>query len=182
MRLLNVRIPCSNLENSIRFYEALGFEMAARGERVPNPAQIDAQSPGAKLFGVQEGNTVRLADLRFPSRNPGTHLQLLEISAAAAGSASSPAPLLSVTATADLDTALNAMTQVGGRVEMSPTAFSQLGDLKVATIRDPDGNLIQLVEPTPGAVALRNAAREFHQADARRSAAPVAQAVRIEDW
>ena len=182
MRLLNVRVFCTQLEESIRFYEALGFERANRGERIANPIEISADSDAAELFGLTEGMSMRVADLRFPGRNPGTHLQLLEMSGGSDKPRGSAMPLLSVSAEAALESVLPTASLAGGRVEMQPKALSRLGDVKVATVRDPDGNLIQLVEPRPESFALRQAARDFRRSDSPKSLAAQRQAVAIEEW
>lgn len=86
---------------------------------------------------IQIPGFVVLGDLGAPTLAPGTHSQVH-------GRNMDPARHMVGLESDDLDGDWKRLTAAGVEFVEAPTAY---GQLRIATLRDPEGNLIQLLQP-----------------------------------
>lgn len=198
MRILNLRLECADLDRSLAFYEALGFVKAElTGGRSSNPEERSADDETSKLFGIAAGASLRVADLHATGRTPGTHLQLFQLPPPAGGTAQPQAagsrlPAFTVSVRTKLEDALATIAQQGGEALSDPVSLSRFSNLRAVAVRDPDGHVIELIEPRAEILDLRRAANEFRgtagvfHADVATSSSVALsaqrQAAAIENW
>jgi predicted enzyme related to lactoylglutathione lyase len=89
--------------------------------------------------GLQIDGFVVLGDLRTPTLALGTHSEVR-------GRNADPARHMVGLATGDIDGDCNRLKGAGVEFVQDPTDY---GTLRIATLRDPEGNLLQLLQPLP---------------------------------
>jgi len=164
---VNIKIVCRDLNASMAFYEALGFVRAKppAGLRRANPSKGSEDADVANLLGLKQGTTIRSALLHLKGFTPGTHLQLLEFSGSGAGEdlerlkqVRDSLPRFAVTVSDTLDSVLANLRPVGLQDSSAPVTLREHLNVRAALVRDPDGVLIELIEPRADVLELRRVA------------------------
>jgi glyoxylase I family protein len=137
-------ICVADIDTSLRFYrDGLGMEITTQGEFA---------GPWQDLFGGPDDvlNMVMLGD---PANSSAGVIELIsfpsELEAAAAGPASNGVFLVSMYV--DVDATLARLADLGYAEHKRIDLDSPHGSITMATVRDPDGVLIELVDAAMGA-------------------------------
>ncbi|MDB5444962.1 MAG: lactoylglutathione lyase [Phenylobacterium sp.] len=136
--IITVKVSCADLGRSMAFYEKLGLVAV----RPTSEADADWFKG---LYGVTSG--VRAQLLERPDNPAAMRLELLEWrnQGRGAGDITAPGAGMFAVRTDDIAADLEALRQAGGTV-VSPPVEVPGGAMTLATVRDPDGYPIQLMQ------------------------------------
>jgi len=136
--IVTVKVSCADLARSIAFYEKLGLAAV----RPTSEADADWFRD---LYGVKTG--VRAQLMERPDNPRAMSVELLEWreKGQGAGDITAPGAGMFAVRTDDIDADVEMLRQGGGSVVSAPITL-QGGGMKLATVRDPDGYHIQLMQ------------------------------------
>ena len=136
--IITVKVSCADLARSVAFYQALGY-VASRP-----PSENDSDWLRG-LYGVKTG--VRAQVMERPDNPRAVVLELLEWRERAPGAGDITAPGAGMIAvrTDDIAADVEALRAAGGSV-VSPPITLEGNRMMLATVRDPDGYPIQLIQ------------------------------------
>jgi glyoxylase I family protein len=151
-RFFHVNVNCTNFEQSLSFYQLVGFEKILDFDDAPGPVRSFGQAGLGPVLGLPDDCDGRAALLALSGESGSTRLDLIEwkqpkLSAERRKSLAQPGLARICLKTSDCDSVYSRLSSAGYVVYSAPTrVYLGGGWIKVFCCEDPDGTVIEFME------------------------------------